>query len=284
MAREATILISDTHTNSTLALAKPGVCLDDGTPYQLNTIQRWLLPVWEQCLDDIETLTKGYHRNVLLNGDIVDVDAKDRTWQMITKNPAMAKRHACEVLEPVVDMSDTLFVMRGTEAHTGTDAYLEEEIAENFDAERNPDTGQYSWWHLRAKFSGVTFDVAHHYGMGRLAHTYANSANKLAFNTMWHYIDWGEKPPDLVIRAHNHRFADSGRTYDTRAIFCPAWQYHTPYLYRLGAANDRPHIGALVFLCEDDGSYKFHDLLYRAKRSKPWRRQSSLMSKLQKKT
>jgi hypothetical protein len=271
MAKEAVVLISDTHINSVLALCKPFAREDDGSFHQLNKIQRWLWITWEACLNDIDTLTNDYYKNLILVGDIVDLDSKSRSWQIISKNPATVVEHAIDVLEPVVAWADITFVLRGTEAHTGKSAWAEEELARDLEAEPDPDTDSHSWWHMRAGFSGVTFDIAHHASMGRLPWTYPNGAVKLAATTMIEYSEWGEPPPDIVVRAHNHRFADSGRSYQTRGIFLPAWQFHTAYLHRIGKPNARPHIGACVFLC-DDGEYRFHDLLYRPKRSPRWSR------------
>jgi hypothetical protein len=273
MAKEAVIQIADTHVNSTLGLCKPGLVRDDGDPYDLNTIQRWLLKSWEQCLDDIGTLTKGYYRSLVVDGDAIEVDTKDRSWQIISRNPSTALGLAIDIFDPLVTMCDTSFFLRGTEAHTGKSGWAEEALAKDFGSERDPATTNYSWWHLRAKFSGVSFDIAHHYSMGQLPWTFGNSAMKLAATAMWDYMEWEEKPPDIVVRAHNHRFADSGRTYPTRAVFLPCWQWHTAHLHRLGKANARPHIGAVVFLC-DKGEYTFHELLYRPTRSTPWVRKS----------
>lgn len=268
--REALTIIADSHINSTLALCKPGLVNDDGNQYVLNSVQRWLWPVWERCLQRIETLTTGYVRNLALNGDIVELDSKDRSWQIISRNPASIQEHAQEIFDPLVQMHDNLFVIRGTEAHSGKSAHAEEEFARDMGAIKCDDTGTYSWWHLRAAFGGVSFDIAHHATMGNLPWTFGNAANKLAITVINEYVEWGEDPPDVAVRAHQHRFADSGRTYSTRGIFCPCWQWHTAYLHRIGKPNARPHIGALVFLC-DDGEYSFHDIRFRPSRSKPWK-------------
>lgn len=271
MAKEAVVLIADTHINSALGLCKPGTILDDGGSYSLNTVQKFLWKSWEQFLKDVDELTNGYQKNLVLAGDIVELDSKGRSWQTITQNPSTAVSMAVDIFEPLVSEMDTTFVIRGTEAHTGKSAWGEEELAKDFDTEPDPQTKQKSWWHLRASFSGVRFDIAHHATMGRLPWTYANSANKLAFVTIIEYVNWGEDPPHVVARAHNHQFADSGRTYMTRGVFLPAWQFHTSYLHRIGKANALPDIGGCIFLC-DNGEYKFIDLRYRPQRSPEWKR------------
>lgn len=274
MTKEAVVFLADLHANSTLALCKPGIYRDDGEVYSLNLIQQWLWRTWGRCLDDIDSLTTGYYRTLILAGDLVDLDTKHRSWQTISRNPATAIDISISILEPVASKYNDVFVVRGTEAHTGKSAWAEEQIAVMLGATPSPTTSTRSWWHLRARFSGVYFDIAHHASMGGLAWTYANAANKLAMVTMIDHMNWEEKPPDVVVRAHNHQFADSGRTFRTRAVFLPAWQFHTAYLHRIGKANARPHIGACVFLCED-GEYKLHDLRYRPPRNEPWQREQS---------
>lgn len=268
--KQAVVLIADTHFNSTKSICKPGFVTDDGNSHELSKTQRWLWETWERCLDEIEEVTSEYHKNIILLGDVVEIDGKYRSWQMLSRNPADILRLSEEILEPVVAMSDDFFVLRGTEAHTGKSAWAEEEIARDFSAVQDTDTGMNSWWHLRAEFGGVKFDLAHHASMGQLQWTYGNSAMKLSYETMSYYYDWYEAPPDIVARAHNHRFADSGLTYDTRAFFLPCWTYATSYLHRIGKANARPHIGALVFLCEDS-KYDIVPLLYRPKREPIWK-------------
>lgn len=271
MTKEAVLFIADTHINSTFGLCKPGARADDGNSVQLNTVQKWLWYTWEHFLDEAFDLMEGCNKTLVLDGDIIELDSKNRSWQTMTKNPSTTLTYGIEVLEPVVSRVDTLFILRGTEAHTGKSAWGEEELAKDLGAEVCEETDTFSWWHLRADFGGVSFDVAHHYPMGHLPWTYGNAANKLAATTMIEYAEWDEAPPDVVIRAHNHRFADSGRTLKTRGMFLPCWQYHTAYLHRLGKPNARPHIGGCVFICED-GEYKFYDLLYKPKRSGQWKR------------
>lgn len=275
--KESVITVSDMHINSTMGLCRPGLYKDDGNELTLNVVQKWLFPTWERFLDEALAYTEGTHRNLVLVGDIGDCDLKDRSLQLMSKNNADMLNMACETLEPLVNACDTSFMIRGTEAHTGQSNWLEEAIASNFNMEMDDSRKAYSWWTLRAIFGGVNFDIAHHTSMGGMFHTYANAAMKLAYTTMQEYWDWGDTPPDVVVRAHNHRWADSGTTFDTRAFCLPAWQWKTAYLNRLGKMNVRPHIGSMAFLC-DDGEYTFKSFRYRPKRESVWTRDSQMTS------
>lgn len=268
MTKEAVIVIADTHINSTLGLCPPGVTLDDGGQYMRSATQKWLWDTWLQFLDDLDRITKGYRKTFVLNGDIGELDDKNRSWQTIVRSPSKVLDLCREVFVPAIGKDD-LFVVRGTEAHTGKSAWIEEELAADLGAIPDNERNTFSWWHLRALFGGVKFDVSHHGSMGSLPWTYANASNRLVVETMMQYMKWGEDYPDIVVRSHMHRFVDSGRTFDSRAVFTPCWQFKTSYLFRLGKANAYPHIGSLVFLCED-GNYHLEDLRYKPKRKAPW--------------
>lgn len=269
--REAVILIADTHINGKTALCPPDVIDDDGDIHQQNLIQKWLWHTWNKCLDDIKEITKNLYRTVIFDGDIVDLDSKNRSHQIISRNPSVIMRMADPVLMPLIDFADRTFFVRGTEAHVGKSGYIEEMLAERYHAEKDKDFGTYSWWQLRAEFSGVKFDVAHHNSLGGLAYTYPNNMNRLVQITRLHYMDWEEKPPDVIVRAHMHRFVDTGKTFSTRGVSLPCWQFQNAYLYRIRKENDMPHIGACIFIC-DNGKKELIDLLYRPKRSPMWKR------------
>lgn len=266
---EAVIIVADTHINSKLGLCNPNVYLDDGDEYEFNLVQKWLWDNWQKFISDIKKITKKYKKTIILNGDIVDLDAKNRSGQMISTNPADILRMAKDTLDPLLSIADRFFMVRGTEAHTGLSAWAEEVLAREYGAVREEETNRYAWWHLRAKFSGVKFDVAHHASMGSLPWTYASAASRLVQLAKMEYYEWGETPPDVVVRSHQHRFAESGVTFSTRGVYTPCWQYANAYLYRLGKENNRPSIGGIVFIC-NNGKHDMIPFLYEPKRSKIW--------------
>jgi hypothetical protein len=267
--KEAVILVGDTHINSKSALCLPEVLDDDGDIYKGNLIQEWLWYTWNKCIKDIKKVIKKKYTTVVFNGDIADLDSKKRSSQMVSRNPATILRMTRETLEPITELADRIFVIRGTEAHVGSSGWIEEMLAESLGAEPNKEFGQASWWHLRAEFSGVKFDIAHHTSMGSLPYTYPNSMTRLIQVTRLNYLEWGEQPPDVIVRAHNHRHVDTGTTFSTRGVNLPAWQFQNSYLYRLGKENDRPHIGASLFVC-DNGEHEYTPFIYEPKRSPAW--------------
>lgn len=251
----ATVLaiVSDLHCNSTVALCPPVINLDDGGTYKASEQQRWIWRQWRLFWGMVNE-ARADRLIVILNGELAD-DNRHATTQLVTRNPADMMRLSIECLRPMLDIApDAIYVTRGTEAHSGASAWLDEAIAKDIGAVPSlPDVS--SHWQLRLKVDGVRLDVAHHPpgGGGRLPWTRANYANRLAIQAWMEAAMSKEKPPDLYIRGHVHAPGDSYETQPTRAVILPSWQLTTSYGHRIGGGV-LPVGGAFV-TC-DDGQYR----------------------------
>jgi hypothetical protein len=217
-------VVSDLHTNSTVGLCKPYVELDDGGRYKASSLQRWYWRSWLDLWERYKSI-KEQHKLPLVaivNGDAAD-GVPHKTTQVITSNKATQLRMAVDVLEPVLDVADAIIIMRGTPAHTGKAAWLEEALAEDIGAVPFGEH-QHSWWHLYAKIGGFTFDVKHHPETGsKVPWAAGAAAARMAAQVVFKYGATGDTPPDFALRAHRHTFMDSGNTYKTRVLCTPAW-------------------------------------------------------------
>lgn len=259
------VIVSDLHVNSTAGLCTPVVNRESGT-YHAHRPQREL---WESWLDFCKRAEAAPGKKIaIVNGDLGELDTKRRTYELITPNKAEVMAVIPEVIEPLIKIVDSVYIIRGTPAHTGKGAWLEEAIAHDLTNSAKQGTAA-SWYHLRAVVEGVRIDIAHHASMGGLPWTQANAANKLAAKTIFQYADQYKQPtPDLVIRSHNHRYADSSSNFHTRAIFTPCWSLSTEYGFRNGHENDLPHIGGMLISCQD-GAYTYDGpVMYRPAESK----------------
>lgn len=257
-------VVSDLHTNSTVGLCPPGVQLDDGGTYRAGKTQRWLWSSWLNYWTQVTELQVQFQAPlwIVCNGDAFDGDHHD-TYQVITRNPADMLHIAAQVFETLPKW-EHLFIVRGTPAHVGKGASLEETLAADLSATGDTATGTASWWHLPLDCDGVLFDIAHHGTMGSLPWTKANAANKLAALTVFDYAGHGGKLPHVVIRSHRHEYADSGGNFPVLAIQSPAWQLPTEYTRRLAPAA-LGDIGGLVFVCHE-GRYTWRAIRYRPQR------------------
>jgi hypothetical protein len=196
----------------------------------------------------VNTDAIGYRKVLVINGDLGELDRKQRSAQIITQNKATILSMVRDVLE--VASWDALYIVRGTPAHTGRSSWLEEETGKDLGAVTS-DTDVHSWWHIRAVVEGVRLDIAHHGSMGKKPWTRSNSANSLASETIWNYkVERDAQPPDVVVRSHNHIYT-SGQINNTRVYFTPCWSGISEFGYRIGHESTLPSIGGLVLYCEN---------------------------------
>jgi len=235
---------SDLHINSLVGLCPPVFRREQGGEHIFSRAQRDLWDCWIDAWKEVN----GRKRDVvlILGGDIVDLDIKKRSTQLISRNQAEILQAAGDALAPALERAGEVIVIRGTEAHVGNEGYAEEMLAKDLDNVFK-DGEAYSWYYCRVKIGGKLFDLAHHVSMGRLPWTERNAANKLASIVIAEYADWGEAKPDWVLRGHVHRVSDSGINFgSTRAVVCPCWSLGGVYEYRLGNGAKKPEIGLMV--------------------------------------
>ncbi len=246
------IVVSDLHINSTVALCAPGVELDDGGTYHLNRSQRWLYACWREFCEEVGRL-QG-RKIVCFNGDLGELDTKRRSVQLITANKATIVKMVQRTIEPLVELADSLIVVRGTPAHEGKGAWLEELIANDYDHTIRHD-GTASWYHLRTVIDGVRYDIAHHASMTANPWGRGNSANNLAHKICFAYaVQMGQPVPHIAHRAHNHIIAESSG-FPCHVQYGPAWSIATEYSYRAGYENNLSDIGGIIWT-HDGGSYE----------------------------
>lgn len=264
--------VGDMHINSTVALSQRVFQRDDGDGYQASVAQRFIIKTWEDFWDAVWAQKKKHRKwplYVILNGELAD-DNDHKTTQLISKNPADQLRHAAKVLERPVDMADYVFVTRGTEAHVGPNAWMDEKLAQDISISVGPrDREVKSWFHLRLVIGGVPFDIAHHPGTGHMRPwTKGGDANRLAASLVYRYVEYNQymvkqkmlehqlQMPMIALRGHNHKPSDSANNHPIRAIIQPSWQLSTSFGHRLG--GDWLPIGGNYFLCRN-GEVSVHN-------------------------
>jgi hypothetical protein len=90
----------------------------------------------------------------------------------------------------------------------------------------------------------------------------ATWANSKAADTLTEYARLRLKPPDVVIRSDQHRYASSGDNYPVTVYQTPCWQLHTEYIYKINGENSLPDIGGLIFIIDDNGGYTCQKVFY----------------------
>lgn len=267
------LILSDLHSNHIGGLCTPTTEKADGGTYRYNPLQRGLWKIYQRLQDDVDAILKahGYPLHVVWNGDIVEFDAKKRTAELIHYTEDRALELVVGVAEPLVQRAETNWVTKGTGAHTGKSSWGDDAFADDIGAVPDSDLNNPAWWQLRRKFGGVKFDIAHHTTIGGKMYTYPSAPGRNAVNEELSYYRNGEELPDFVVRSHVHRFSDSGTTLPVRWISTPCLQIHSSFGKRIGSYNQLPDIGAVAWVCKDGLAERFIPLIYKFKRSNPWR-------------
>jgi predicted phosphodiesterase len=253
------LVISDTHINSTVALCKPSVRLDDGQEVKISKAQRWFWDNWCDLIERVDTMKPDV---LIINGDALEGDRKGRSYQLITRNPSTIVSIGSETLEPLVSKIPAVYFVRGTGAHGGKSGFLEEDLSRDFDNSVKIGNN-YSHWELNLIVEGLKITAAHHTTMGGLPWTRPNAVNSLAAKIQFQYSQDREEPPDIALRGHVHRWGDSHDAYRTRAIVVPCWTLATEFVHKI-SPDTLPECGAAVISC-DAGKFEVEKIDYKPK-------------------
>jgi hypothetical protein len=261
------VAVGDLHINSTVGLSPPRVQLDDGGTFTHSKEQAWIWDCWQRFWEQVNKQRESREIVAVLNGDLVEGNHHHVT-ALISHNETTQALMALEILEPVAAMADRLYVIRGTEAHTGQAAYWEELIASDLGAQREKGGGA-SYWQLCLVAGGVKFDAQHHPSTaGYTYHTRVSAPGREARSVRTGYQEDGLQPPDVVLRSHTHHF-DRGWAEGTECLYLPGWQLTTAFAHRRGAGRRIEPVGGVLFDCAD-GAYTVTPIRYRPERRDPW--------------
>ena len=256
------VIVSDSHIGSSVGLCKPAAALDDGGTYGLSARQSFLWRSYEDFLARVERERADVY--TVWNGDIGEGDYKNRSTQVISRNKSTITRWMSDIFEPLANLSAVRFVTRGTEAHVGASAELEEGFADDIDATPEPATGASSWYWLPLEVEGVCLDIRHQPTGGGGAGQPQNSqsvVDRLASRTLFSYANLGRRPPDIVVCSHLHHWLDSRDAFRTRAIITPCWTLKTGYVWRVVDPVQPSDIGG-VMIRVSAGHYEIEPFRY----------------------
>ena len=251
------VVVSDIHAGCRLALLPPeGIELDDGGHYSPSDLQLKTWAMWREFWHEwVPLVTRGEPFAVCVNGDSMDGNHHNATTQ-ISHNPVDQKRIAKAILEPIVQMCEGRFYMvRGTEAHVGQSAHAEEDLAEDLGA--IPDEhGNHARYCLWARLGKRLVHIAHHIGTtGSMAYETTALTKELA-DLCADAGRWGKEAPDVVVRSHRHRFAQStlpSRNGNCTCVTTPGWQLKTPFAHKIpGGRTTEPQMGGILVRAGDE--------------------------------
>lgn len=227
---------------------------DMGMKYVPSNFQTELTGGWNTFWNEfVPEATRDEPYFLVVNGDGID-GAHHNSKTQISQNHADQKRIAKKILAPILNRRECvgLHWIRGTEAHVGQSAEMEETLAEELDAVRDKyqQHSQYTKWLRVGGDKGALIHFAHHIGTTGRTH-YETSAVMAELGEMWvEAARWGNESADIVVRSHRHRNievrAPSRKGY-TIGIVTPAWQGKTPFTQKIpGGRQSEPQFGGIV--------------------------------------
>lgn len=254
----AYVIIADTHCGCQLGLCpRDGVRLDEGGTYMPNIIQIGITQWWDEFWGEhVPEMVNKLPYGIIINGDITDGVHHKATHQ-ISHNLADQKKIAETMLAPLVEKCEgRLYIIRGTEAHTGPSGENEETIAKSLGAVPNK-YGQYARYELwKTVGHRGLIHITHHIGSTSSQAYESTAVNSELVTSYAEAARWGTRPPDMAIRSHRHRYikvefaTKQGRGC---SIVTPGWQAKTPFIYRTNSKASQPQFGGIVVIESPQG-------------------------------
>ena len=238
MNRKIIAFGTDLHVKSTMGLCPPNMLLDDGQAVKLSPFQIELWRGWDAAWFYARTFAGVDELIPILGGDLAELDAKERSSQLISRNPNTVLSYVSEALVPALQGAKRAFFIRGTEAHVGKSAWMDEHIAADCTIAVPYSKKVYSHWQLKLNVDGFRLFVSHH---PPSMTNPVNAAKKIRDM----YYSWGEEPPDLALFGHVHQVFDSGLTIKPRILTAPGFTGSNAFIKRIGI-YDKPQIGIVL--------------------------------------
>lgn len=255
--KPAVVVFSDLHVGSVVGLWPHRHAIEGGGKYEENVYQQWLLSCWHEAMKEVADLKPK--PVVVLNGDALQgINYKD--GQLVTANINIQMKAALKLLAPLRESARKFYVIRGTEWHEGKAADFLEPLAMMLEAEKDPASGQDSWWELYFNLGGAKGHFGHHIGMSSVSHYESTVPYRELIMLMSELARF--KGPDIrfIVRSHRHSFIHVDAPPDIHAIVTPAWQLKTAFAHKRVSAK-LPQIG-WVRIELDDGEIMVRKRLF----------------------
>ena len=239
---ERTLILADLHVGSLVSIWPEHGLLPEGGEWQLNKPQRYLLRQWGRLREELDTY-KTFD-NIVINGDLLD-GAKPRAIGIVTQRVDYQASAAIDLLAPLREMCQNLYIIRGTAFHGGDADQDTTQVARSLDATKNPATGEWTWPDLHLDVGGDNiWHIAHHSGVSKRM-AYEGTALLSAFTEYKLNLAraYGKRAVNLtgICRSHAHRLLCIEKPPWTM-MAVTGWKLKDDYAYK-AAPSSLPEIG-----------------------------------------
>ena len=271
MTKKFVLLLSDTHIGSTVGLWPNEFMSQSGHPLPPSVFQDWLLECWEDMQlsvmlkvaelsgDSLPELT------TVFNGDVIE-GIHHRSIEIMSANMDDQFGAAFKLFDPIRELSDKMFMIKGTECHTRN---AEITIGDSLGCEKNEETGHAAFDHLKIDVDGCVMDFAHHTSATTRPYLEASIHSIQMGVAIMEAHRNGTAVPHVVCRAHRHRHGIYRDGNTVSAITGP-WQGLTRHGRKVvPAAVCNPSVILFEFK-EGQLLPETHEIVYVPKESKPY--------------
>jgi len=222
------VCVSDIHAGSTVGLLPPDFVAHEGQSVNQNAIQRWLWSCWLDANKWLDAVVGDDEFALVINGDATE-GVHHRTLQVITPDIGDHLSAAIHILQPLAERAEDVFVVKGTEAHTGN---IEEALGRELGAYKHPDTGHHSTDKLYLEVNGCPVVFHHHIGATSRTYLEASALSIHLINEQAEHLQAGLTPPRVLVTGHRHRFGAWTNAHGT-CVCLPPWQGLTRYGHKV---------------------------------------------------
>ena len=234
-------VVSDLHCGCRYGLypADSKIKLQGDVSYLPSKGQKQLYACWKDFWYNwVPKVSKGEPYAVVVNGDAIDGFHHQNTTHL-TADQNDQVNIAYELLGPIRDGAEKMYLIKGTEAHVGKAAENERNLADKLGIE--------SSWDLWLEMHNKLIHFSHHIGTTQSTF-YSSTAPLKELVEMYNTAgQWKGRPPDVVIRSHRHQCVEVRVPTETGygvSATTGCWQLKTPYSYRLlSGRSGALHIG-----------------------------------------
>lgn len=233
---ELLVIASDIHAGSTQALMPPEFTLSEEQVIKANALQLFFWQAWQHACAWVQDVAGGDPYGLVLNGDMIEGD-HHRSDQIISRRLGDHVECAAQVLAPLADHAERIFLTKGTECHTGD---TEAALGVRLEAERNPANGRPVFDRLTLDIRGVRFVARHHVGTTSRPWLESNGLGMELASEQLQAVRNNEPMPRILAVAHRH-VGGHVTTNEGICLATPAWQGLTRHGHKVvGAARCKP--------------------------------------------
>ena len=229
-----TLVLSDIHCGGTTALLPPDFETIEGQAVRQTAFQKWLWGCWLEIKDWCTDHHDAY--DLVVNGDAIE-GMHHRTIQVWSPDPADHVNAAHHCLAPIADMARKVYVVLGTEAHTGT---FEHDLADRLGAEYADGKRRKAFDVLRLVYDGTRYKFCHHISTSSRPWTEAGRLSSALSAHQLVDVRRGAAMTQVLGCGHGHIYDFHGNATGL-CVTGPGWQGPTRYVGRFA-----PHSGLEV--------------------------------------